>query len=120
MLLGCAAAIHVGGPVACYSEFRVSHCNADTTYSFVEDKTIDFIYTNPSAASCIESEFDAAQIVTLRNLRQGNPLNAFGGIAFARSDRCAGTTFIPPDWHLALNTLKCVRARGHLRSQGRY
>ncbi|GAB5364379.1 hypothetical protein AAMO2058_000965100 [Amorphochlora amoebiformis] len=57
-----------------------------STFTQVEQASVDFIYTNPSAFSCLESEFDVSAIVTLRNFRQGNELTRFGGIIFTRSD----------------------------------
>ena len=57
------------------------------THAQVGSKAIDFIYTNPSAFSCVESEYGVAPIVSLRNFRKGFTLNQFGGTIFTRSNR---------------------------------
>lgn len=53
----------------------------------------DFIYVNPSAYSCIESEYGANSLVSqisLRNVGGGQyRLTQFGGVVFARSDNDA-------------------------------
>jgi len=57
---------------------------------------IDFIYVNPSAYSCIESEYGANSLVSQISLRKVGgkqyKLTQFGGVVFARSDNDAITT----------------------------
>jgi len=52
---------------------------------------VDFVYANPSAFSCIESEFTAHSLVSQVSRRNINGnihlLNKFGGVIFARNDR---------------------------------
>jgi len=56
-----------------------------------ETQRIDYIYVNPSAFSCIESEYTARSIVSQisRRVIQGKTYNLkkFGGVIMARSDR---------------------------------
>ena len=67
--------------------FEAVPMNFEDTFDFVENRKIDFIYTNPSAFSCVESEFGVAPIVSLRNFRLGHTLNQFGGTIFTRAER---------------------------------
>ena len=66
--------------------FEAVPLNFSSTFTLVENKGVDFIYTNPSAFSCLDSEFRVSAILTLRNFRQGNELTQFGGIVFTRSN----------------------------------
>lgn len=56
-------------------------------YTAVEEKRVDFVYTNPSVFSCLESEHGARAIVSQNNLRMGKELYKFGGGIIARKDR---------------------------------
>lgn len=73
-----------------------------TTYSAVENKEIDFIYTNPSVFACIENEFGVRAIVSIMQYRATAsrvrvPLSQFGGTFFTRSDRTdLVCTFLSP------------------------
>jgi len=67
-------------------KFVAEVVNFNGTFDRVSDGSIDFLYTNPSAFSCAESEFGMAPLVTLLNLRQGQALSEFGSIAFVSSD----------------------------------
>jgi two-component system sensor histidine kinase TtrS len=67
--------------------FEAVPMNFAETFDLVGSKAIDFIYTNPSAFSCVESEYGVAPIVSLRNFRKGFTLNQFGGTIFTRSNR---------------------------------
>jgi hypothetical protein len=55
-----------------------------TTDTAVSNRTIDFVYTNPSIFSCLEAEFGVTAIVSQLSLRQGVELSEFGGIFFVR------------------------------------
>ena len=53
--------------------FRLVYLNFETTYKFAEQKKIDLVYTNPSIFACLENEFGASPLASLRNLlRVGN------------------------------------------------
>mmetsp|Transcript_23862 Transcript_23862/g.42288 ORF Transcript_23862/g.42288 Transcript_23862/m.42288 type:complete len:931 (-) Transcript_23862:188-2980(-) len=69
--------------------FTVEPLGFTTTFSKVENSELDFIFTNPSAFSCLDSEFGVSAIVTLRNLRKGKELTEFGGVLFTRADNDA-------------------------------
>jgi hypothetical protein len=51
----------------------------------VEQNAIDFVYTNPSIYSCLESEFQLTSLATLRNLALGREVNVFGGVIFSKA-----------------------------------
>jgi hypothetical protein len=51
----------------------------------VEQGAIDFVYTNPSIFSCLESEFQLISLVTLRNLALGVEVDQFGGVIFSKA-----------------------------------
>ena len=51
----------------------------------VEQGAIDFVYTNPSIFSCLESEFQLTSLATLRNLALNIEVDQFGGIIFSKA-----------------------------------
>jgi len=48
---------------------------------------IDFILTNPGNYVVLEARYGVTRILTLRNLRNGEPYTVFGGVIFTRADR---------------------------------
>ena len=74
--------------------FELKPLNFVTLFSDVEEKMVDFIYVNPSAFSCIESEHGANTLVTQiskRRVAVGGEnkvfhLTKFGGVIIARAD----------------------------------
>ena len=68
-------------------------CSLTTCTFFI---SADFIYVNPSAYSCIESEYGANSLVSQISLRKVGGgqyrLTQFGGVVFARSDNDAVQT----------------------------
>eukprot|EP00529_Nitzschia_sp_RCC80_P006728 CAMPEP_0113493838 /NCGR_PEP_ID=MMETSP0014_2-20120614/28800_1 /TAXON_ID=2857 /ORGANISM="Nitzschia sp." /LENGTH=1552 /DNA_ID=CAMNT_0000387717 /DNA_START=353 /DNA_END=5011 /DNA_ORIENTATION=- /assembly_acc=CAM_ASM_000159 len=70
--------------------FEMKPLNFNTLFSDVEDSLVDFIYVNPSAFSCIESEYEALSLVSQVSRRRvsGNvyDLKKFGGVIFARKN----------------------------------
>ena len=67
--------------------------NFVSLFSDTKAGLVDFIYVNPSAFSCIESEYEAFSLVSQVSRRkiQGNvyDLQKFGGVIAARSDNDA-------------------------------
>jgi hypothetical protein len=68
-------------------KFKLQALDFSSTYTAVEEQSIDFVYTNPSVFACLEAEFGAAAVTSQNNLRQGTELYEFGGTFIARSDR---------------------------------
>ncbi|KAL3934069.1 MAG: hypothetical protein SGBAC_010128 [Bacillariaceae sp.] len=71
--------------------FRMQPLNFLTLFTYVEQREVDFIYVNPSAFSCIESEYEAhslASQVSSRNV-DGNTyeLKKFGGVIIVLKNR---------------------------------
>ena len=62
-----------------------------TLYTWVETKIVDFIYVNPSAYSCIESQYGASSLASQKSIQKvGNDtydFTLFGGVIFVRADR---------------------------------
>ncbi|EKX52929.1 hypothetical protein GUITHDRAFT_51158, partial [Guillardia theta CCMP2712] len=62
-----------------------------TLYTWVETKIVDFIYVNPSAYSCIESQYGASSLASQQSIQKlGNDtydFALFGGVIFVRADR---------------------------------
>jgi len=48
----------------------------------VKEEKIDFVFTNPSLFSCIESTYETSAIATIRNFRLGKELSEYGGVIF--------------------------------------
>jgi hypothetical protein len=67
--------------------FELVPLDIPTTYTAVERREVDFVYTNPSVFSCLESEFGARAIISQNNLRMGNELYYWGGSLITRSSR---------------------------------
>eukprot|EP00526_Cylindrotheca_closterium_P003152 CAMPEP_0113602524 /NCGR_PEP_ID=MMETSP0017_2-20120614/800_1 /TAXON_ID=2856 /ORGANISM="Cylindrotheca closterium" /LENGTH=1434 /DNA_ID=CAMNT_0000510873 /DNA_START=21 /DNA_END=4322 /DNA_ORIENTATION=- /assembly_acc=CAM_ASM_000147 len=71
--------------------FRLQPLNFVTLFSAVEARQVDFIYVNPSAYSCIESEYEAHSLASQVSRRKvdGNTygLKKFGGVIATLSNR---------------------------------
>lgn len=71
--------------------FEMKALNFLTLFSDSEASLVDFIYVNPSAYSCIESEYEARSLVSQVSRRKvsGNiyDLKRFGGVIMTRKDR---------------------------------
>lgn len=59
----------------------------ETIFTSAELARFDFVFTFPNMVGCLEAEFHAAPIVTLRNFRRQRELNRYGGVIFTRADR---------------------------------
>ncbi|CBJ26732.1 diguanylate cyclase/phosphodiesterase with PAS/PAC sensor(s) [Ectocarpus siliculosus] len=59
----------------------------DDVWDAVSSASVDFLFLNPGSASCMESEFGVSAILSLRNFRQGNELNLFGGVVITAANR---------------------------------
>lgn len=68
--------------------FEMEPVKFNTVYN--DASKVDFMFLNPSAFSCIESEFGAQSLVTLRSRRKvggkAYDLTKFGGVIIARAD----------------------------------
>ena len=72
-------------------EFEIKPLNFISLFSDVEESIVDFIYVNPSAFSCIESEYTARSLVSQISRRSVGgetfALKKFGGVIATRADR---------------------------------
>ncbi|CAM9384428.1 unnamed protein product [Ectocarpus sp. 8 AP-2014] len=59
----------------------------DDVWDAVSSASVDFLFLNPGSASCMESEFGVSAILSLRNSRQRNELNSFGGLFITAANR---------------------------------
>ena len=70
--------------------FELKPLNFNLLFTDTEASEVDFIYVNPSAYSCIESEFGANSLVSQISLRKvkgkSYDLTQFGGVIFSRAD----------------------------------
>jgi ABC-type phosphate/phosphonate transport system substrate-binding protein len=71
--------------------FEMKPLNFNSLFTDVEESIVDFIYVNPSAFSCIESEYTARSLVSQISRRtvggQVYHLSKFGGVIAVRADR---------------------------------
>jgi hypothetical protein len=67
--------------------FELSSESFETIFESAEKGNFDFVFTFPNMAGCLEAEFNAIPLVTLRNLRQGHELNRYGGVIFTKKSR---------------------------------
>ncbi|TNF99227.1 MAG: phosphate/phosphite/phosphonate ABC transporter substrate-binding protein [Gammaproteobacteria bacterium] len=67
--------------------FHIIPLTNDDIESYVAEKKINFLLTNPASYASLEAKYRIARIATKRNLRQGNPYTVFGAIIFTRADR---------------------------------
>jgi len=70
-------------------DFTIRFEEAYTIEPF-DDQTknkIDFAFTYPNMAGCLEAEFLSSPLVTVRNYRGGRELNHYGGVVFTLADR---------------------------------
>jgi hypothetical protein len=74
---------HGGEPI----RFEMGGEDFRTVFESAENEDFDFIFTFPNMAGCLEAEFGASPLLTMRNLRRGMELNMYGGIIFTRADR---------------------------------
>jgi ABC-type phosphate/phosphonate transport system substrate-binding protein len=70
------------------------YLNFTTTYTAVQNKQLDFIYTNPSIFSCLETQNGVNAVASIQSLRPTAvapytpvPQSVFGGTFFALSNR---------------------------------
>jgi ABC-type phosphate/phosphonate transport system substrate-binding protein len=72
-------------------QFEIKPLNFLSLFSDTEASLVDFLYVNPSAFSCIESEYTARSLASQISRRNvgGNVYNLkkFGGVIMARADR---------------------------------
>jgi len=75
--------------------FELKPLNFTSLFTDTEEVEVDFIYVNPSAFSCIESEFGANSLVSQISLRKVGgksfDLTQFGGVIFSRADSGVST-----------------------------
>lgn len=73
--------------------FELKPLDFISLFTDVEEKNVDFIYTNPSAFSCIASEYGANTLVSQISRRavaeKEYDLTMFGGVIFTRADNDA-------------------------------
>ncbi|MFC1589345.1 PhnD/SsuA/transferrin family substrate-binding protein [Pseudomonadota bacterium] len=69
------------------NEFQLLPLDLDGMSAALEQRKVDFILTNPGNYVELERQFGITRIVTLRNLRHGNPYTLFGSVIFVRADR---------------------------------
>ena len=71
--------------------FEMVPITFESIFSSVLSKAVDFLYVNPSAYSCIESEFGASSLVSQIGFQKIGPnrfeIQEFGGIIFAMANR---------------------------------
>lgn len=78
-----------GGPHGI--RFEMKPLDFVSLFTDIRDRQVDYIYVNPSAYSCIESEYGASSLAsqTSRHVVEGRTydLRRFGGVIAARADR---------------------------------
>jgi len=71
--------------------FQMKPLNFNVLFDNVENSNVDFLYSDPSAFSCIDSEYSASSLVSQISRRivggEMYSLNRFGGVIFTRADR---------------------------------
>jgi PAS domain S-box-containing protein len=67
--------------------FHIVPLTNDDIATYVAEKKINFLLTNPASYAALEAKYGIARIATKRNLRQGSPYTVFGSIIFTRADR---------------------------------
>lgn len=67
--------------------FEMGGQDFGTIFDSAEMEDFDFIFTFPNMAGCLEAEFGASPLLTMRDLRRGIELNRYGGVIFTRADR---------------------------------
>eukprot|EP00929_Paragymnodinium_shiwhaense_P039065 TRINITY_DN20552_c0_g1_i1.p1 TRINITY_DN20552_c0_g1~~TRINITY_DN20552_c0_g1_i1.p1 ORF type:complete len:1170 (-),score=194.16 TRINITY_DN20552_c0_g1_i1:552-4061(-) len=65
-------------------EFEGLALNFNQNFEYVGGNTVDFIYSNPAAYTCMMVEFELTTVASLKNYRKGNSLSRFAGVIFAR------------------------------------
>lgn len=66
--------------------FQLVPLTQKSVFKAVEKGTVDFLFVNPSLASCLEAEFRTETVATLRNLVVGEETSHFAGVMFTRAD----------------------------------
>lgn len=77
----------VGNKTSPRITFETNSESFDTVFESAEKGKFDFVFTFPNMAGCLEAEFHAVPLVTLRNLRGGHELNRYGGVIFTKKSR---------------------------------
>ena len=68
------------------ADFRIVPLDLQSMTLAVRDGSVDFILTNPGHYVTLESLYGISRILTLRNLRHGQPLTEFGSVIFSRKE----------------------------------
>lgn len=70
--------------------FKLVYLDFYSTYQAVQAREVDMVYTNPSIYACLEREYQASPIVSLRNRRKVgekyHELDHFYGAIFVRAN----------------------------------
>lgn len=70
-----------------FGRFEMGFQTFDTIFEAGNNKEFDFVFTFPNMAGCLEMEFNAAPLLTLRNFRRNIELNRYGGVIFTTVNR---------------------------------
>ena len=114
-----ATAGYLSRTIAGY-RFELMPLDFDEVFPAVRDGTIDFVLANPSYYVQMAKLHGIGRLATLKNLRQGEGYEEFGGVIFCRADRAdlqslqdlAGSTFMAVDrnsfggWQMAWFEMK--------------
>jgi len=90
---GAEAAIAAWQPTAEFltrtvgREFHIVPLNNTTLPSAVAEGQVHFVITNPGSYAELELNYGVTRMLTLRNLREGEPYTRFGAVIFTRADR---------------------------------
>ncbi len=89
----------------------------DEMRAAVENGTIGFVLTDPTAYAELEADFGVSRIVTLSNLRVGGGITEFAGVVFTRADRADIETLcdIPGHTMMGVHAKACGGWRMALR-----
>ena len=68
-------------------DFEIRPLSAEEISSAVSHNELDFVLTNPGHYVELEADYGVTRIVTLKNLRAGDPYTKFGAVIFTRADR---------------------------------
>lgn len=69
------------------AQFVVVPVNLSELEAAIRKKDLDFVITNPEHYILIETLYGVSRVATLVKREQGQIVNQFGGVVFARSDR---------------------------------
>jgi ABC-type phosphate/phosphonate transport system substrate-binding protein len=62
--------------------FEAIPLNFNQNFDRAEANTLDFIYSNPAAYTCMMVQFSVRTVASMVNLRKGNALKKFAGVIF--------------------------------------